>query len=423
MTEQIFTLSDDVDVDELIKDYPLVIFEPRLRARHLFLKYFRSFENILWHVIDAGERHLPSILNGLLRDLREAQPGFGDQFETALSKKSSSVQVLANAFALDLKKTPLKYIFLDEFDKVLAEEKFSDFIVELANNLASQHPTQHIIINSRQLPQQPWFNLVKANKATVLGTEYVSLGSVFDVHRGDKPIIEVYALAGRQTFVNGLPMNTWEGPLPQHLFYYLLDHPMVTRDEIFETFWPQLPIKEATNVFHVTKRKIAESLGVEITDYAGGFYRTSPQIDLRYDVGCFETLFEANRRSEYADIASLNDALNLYRTPFLHQLKMPWIIKRRESLKLAYTELLVEAGRRLKGIGELQGAINQFLKALREVPHREDIHRTIMSLYLDMGQPEEAAGQYQMLSTHLERTFQIAPSGATRELYESFMVG
>ena len=43
---------------------------------------------------------------------------------------------------------------------------------------------------------------------------------------------------------------------------------MVTRDEIFETFWPGLPTKEATNVFHVTKRKISERLGYELTSSA-----------------------------------------------------------------------------------------------------------------------------------------------------------
>ena len=38
---------------------------------------------------------------------------------------------------------------------------------------------------------------------------------------------------------------------------------MATRDDIFNTFWPSLSIKEATNVFHVTKRKVNEILGFE----------------------------------------------------------------------------------------------------------------------------------------------------------------
>ena len=42
-----------------------------------------------------------------------------------------------------------------------------------------------------------------------------------------------------------------------------------TRADIFKEFWPGLPIKSATNVFHVTKRKIGERLGCDLTSYAG----------------------------------------------------------------------------------------------------------------------------------------------------------
>ena len=67
---------------------------------------------------------------------------------------------------------------------------------------------------------------------------------------------------------------------------------MVTRAEIFQTFWPNLTTREATNVFHVTKRKISEVLGTELTVYGSSFYHISPQIQLSYDVSLFNQLVQ-----------------------------------------------------------------------------------------------------------------------------------
>src|SRR6185436_12766505 len=132
------------------------------------------------------------------------------------------------------------------------------------------------------------------------------------------PHLEVYGFSGGSVFMNGLPVESWDGPLPRNLFYYFVDHPMVTRDELFETFWPELPTKEATNVFHVTKRKISERLGFELTAYSGGFYRPSGQMAVHYDVRNFETLlgavsFEDEELTEVPP--AWYSAIHLYRTP------------------------------------------------------------------------------------------------------------
>src|SRR6185295_16856224 len=126
----------------------------------------------------------------------------------------------------------------------------------------------------------------------VLGEEQALAGGMFSATEEERPHIEVYAFGSGVVRVNGLPVDTWDGPLPRNLFYYFVDHPMVTRDEIFETFWPDLNTKEATNVFHVTKRKISERLGFDLTTYAGGFYYHSTKINLQYDVAVFDALIE-----------------------------------------------------------------------------------------------------------------------------------
>src|SRR5204863_8076031 len=143
----------------------------------------------------------------------------------------------------------------------------------------------------------------------------------------------VYGLGPGQALINGKRIDQWDGLLPRSLFFYFVDRGMITRDEIFQTFWPTLSIREATNVFHVTKRKISEILGFDLTVYWSGFYRISPDIDLHYDVIKFA---ENVQNSVIADDDEasplLQHAIYLYRGLFLSTIEMPWSIARRNEL-------------------------------------------------------------------------------------------
>ena len=111
-----------------------------------------------------------------------------------------------------------------------------------------------------------------------------------------------------------------------------MDHPLVTRDQIFDVFWPTLSVKEATNVFHVTKRKINERLGYDLTQYASGFYSHNERVQNYYDVAAFTTSIEdAMMADEREEARHWQQAVDLYRAPFLHKLDMDWAIERRRT--------------------------------------------------------------------------------------------
>jgi len=109
-----------------------------------------------------------------------------------------------------------------------------------------------------------------------------------------------YTLLGRgYAYINGNSIDEWDGPLPRSVFFYFVDHPLMTRDEILETFWPEVGKQEATNVFHVTKLKITERIGFEMTVYSSGFYRPSKDMIFHYDVAQFEgEIKEAIKRED-----------------------------------------------------------------------------------------------------------------------------
>ncbi|NJL95427.1 MAG: hypothetical protein HC915_17740, partial [Anaerolineae bacterium] len=112
-------------------------------------------------------------------------------------------------------------------------------------------------------------------------------GNERDSNGSEMTLLEVRAFGAGRVQLNGQAVVSWDGILPRSLFFFLVDKGLATRTEIFNTFWPNLSVREATNVFHVTKRKISEVLGIDLTVYMSGFYHISPKIHLSYDVALF----------------------------------------------------------------------------------------------------------------------------------------
>jgi two-component SAPR family response regulator len=271
--------------------------------------------------------------------------------------------------------------------------------------------------------------MVQRGDAVVLGTDQRRDDMMFTVEATPKPQVEVYAFGRGHTLVNGLPVTNWDGALPRNLFFFFMDHPLVTRDEIFETFWPELSVKDATNVFHVTKRKITERLSMkvsetgnyELTLYNSGFYMPSDKIVRHYDAADFQEAIDKSlvANSEKEEVALLSRAIDLYKAPFLQTIELKWVVERRAALRQLYAQALIGMGRIYKRRGEEQRAVGFFTRALKETPEREDIHRQVMGLYQNMEMLDDAVMQYRKLEQVLKDTLKIAPSRETRELYDA----
>jgi tetratricopeptide (TPR) repeat protein len=180
----------------------------------------------------------------------------------------------------------------------------------------------------------------------------------------DSALLEVRALGTGHVLLNGRVVDNWDGVLPRALFFYLIDRGMATRTEIFETFWPNLTVREATNVFHVTKRKISEVLKIDLTRYGASYYHISPQIQLSYDVMLFTKLVQDGSLADGQEaVALLERALLLYRGAMMTSLHADWVQQRRRSLQFTYAEALEMLGQTLEQLGEARRALGYYRRA------------------------------------------------------------
>ncbi len=303
-------------------------------------------------------------------------------------------------------------LVLDECDRADAEA-FDALLPEL---VARSGPARLVII-TRDVPRS-----VITSESVRRQTSFVPVEEslmLWDYAHQDEgtALLEVRALGTGRILLNGQSVDNWDGVLPRSLFFYLIDRGMTTRSEIFETFWPTLSTREATNVFHVTKRKISEVLGMDLTVYWSGFYRISPDIKLSYDAAVFsEMIQDSEVATPEQALRLLERAISLYRCDYLTSVDMEWTTKRRKELLETYGEALINLAKIVEKSGDIRRALGLYVRAAVTTPQREDLARSIMSLYRDLGKHEDAILTYERLEAELETNLGVSPAPQLQEL-------
>jgi DNA-binding SARP family transcriptional activator len=412
----------EIKVEHLVErvyDAPVIVIYPRHRSHTAVMGLV--LRDINTSIYSYPLREEDTTLRTMLRNLTtdpQFPHDFGEETRSAIDS-TDAPEEWATAFAADLGRLRSDgfVIVLDEMDRLKADPVAVDrFFRELVPHIPSQ---AQFLINGRELYRQPWNDLILDNYAMAAG-DNMAIGEGIFNEPGERGQIEFHSLSGHSRILSdGRHIKSWDGSLPRNLCYYFINFPMVTRDEIFDIFWPHLGVKEATNVFHVTKRKISEKLGYEITAYSNGFYVPSPRVNVLYDAREFEEMVEqALSGSEELAPARWYRAVQLYRHPYLEGLNMPWIVEKREQLRDSFAQALIGLGRMYRQLNEPERALGYFLRAVSEKPDREDVHRNIMQLYYDSGRKDDAVVQYKTLESTLKRKFNITPSQETRALFD-----
>ncbi len=403
----------------------VVLLYPWSNYRNVFLSYFLGglSDGLLYYRVPDSGGTTANWVRGLLQSIQRTAAGFGERLSAAL--EGGTAAEIGEALAADLAQLDGERIilYLDELDRVPQDEAFQQFVTGLVENLADG---SQLAVNSRLLTYNPWIEWVNRDEAVVLGTSNRRNHLIFNKQRELKPQLEVYAFGRGHAISNGREIQTWDGALPRNLFFYFVDNPLVTRDQIFEIFWPKLSIRDATNVFHVTKRKITERISMmvgdggnyELTAYSTGFYVPGDKVVRHYDVADFEQAIEGALLATDPALrqALYSEAIDMYKAPFLFPLKLPWVEARRKQLQSMYAEALNGLARLKADEQAWEESLGFYAQALKESPQREDFHRGAMQMYINLGRNADAWQHYTLLEKQLKRSLGVKPSRETQEL-------
>ncbi|MEZ4666657.1 MAG: bacterial transcriptional activator domain-containing protein [Anaerolineae bacterium] len=335
---------------------------------------------------------------------------------TQIQLQSSLINLL-DGLTLEAALDQCKLLIVDESDKVI-EKELEAF---LTNILSKTHG--RVLLFTRQLPYFVINNGSLGRITHIIPQDPNLLLPNYNAISHGKSLLEVHTLGYGRVLLNGKVIDNWDGDLPRQLFFYLIDRGMTTRAQIFDTFWPTLSTREATNVFHVTKRKISEVLGVDLTQYSSGFYRVSPDIELSYDVALFHDMLQQSAVAPLKESRDLLErAIWLYRGSFLGQIdanSYPWIQERRQHLMQSYGDALIGLAKLVEQSGDTERALGLYIRALATNRQREDLAGTIMGLYRDFGRYDDALKTYDVLAAEIMNTLGISPAQWLQDMAEN----
>lgn len=228
---------------------------------------------------------------------------------------------------------------------------------------------------------------------------------------------------------DGQPLASLPSRKVRDLLAYLLIHRRTprAREEMAALFWPELDGDKARHCLNTTLWRLRGALRpletgppyLRVDAQRIGFNMAS---DVRVDVEEFESrcaLAEKLQPTAEAQQADLyHQAMDLYAGDLLTDCYDDWCLVERERLQLLYLRVLgklltYHARRREHDI-----AIDCGRRILARDPLREKVHRALIRLHLDAGQPTAALQQYRECEEIVRRELGTEVMPETRALLE-----
>lgn len=123
------------------------------------------------------------------------------------------------------------------------------------------------------------------------------------------------------------------------------------------------------------------------------------------------------------DAERLRQGVAMYRAELLEGLHEDWALRERERLRRHQLNALDRLMQWHALTGDAAGGIRHALAILEIDAMREDVHRSLMRLYLRAGQRGLALRQYEHCRAALKRELSIVPMPETQQLYQQIADG
>jgi ATP/maltotriose-dependent transcriptional regulator MalT/DNA-binding SARP family transcriptional activator len=236
------------------------------------------------------------------------------------------------------------------------------------------------------------------------------------------PALEIRALGTGAVYRDGLAVSQsdWGAAQARELFFFLLDSPDRSKDQIGDVFWPEHSSSRMTSIFHATLYRVRRAAGRDCIRYNGERYAFNTDLDYSYDVAQFEALTdEADAVDPLTEEAArrYRQAVDIYRGDFLEDVYSDWAFAHRESLRQRFLIAVTRLAKFHADRNDYRQASRFCRMALERDEFWEEAHRQLMLCYAGMGQRSQALQHYEKLVALLLRELDTVPSAETTAVY------
>ena len=372
-------------------DAKIILLHPQSPLRSLIMAALLGDDKVstFYYALDIDDINLRNFLTGITGSLSRQHATFGRQMnllpQSVLDDPFRHMELILRTFIAELMEVAEGefWLVLDEFDRA----DLADDVLRFVERLSHHAPERcKIVLNGRTLPRLPWLAMIAKRHAVILRDGQIVRENLYGHRNATEASLKVLSLGPGYVFRDDYLVDHWEGHLPRLLFFFAMDRPDVTRNEICETFWPKLDINQAVNIFHVTKRRLHKAVGVDVLAHDGKYYRVAAGTPLYFDAFEFVEALLEGRHGEPGDLFELwQSVAKLYRGPFLQGHNEPWIQERRDAYEFAYVEALENIARIWEERESFELALHVLTRAIDTDFTRQENHFKLLRLYVRLG--------------------------------------
>jgi DNA-binding SARP family transcriptional activator len=221
------------------------------------------------------------------------------------------------------------------------------------------------------------------------------------------------------------PILGWQRRTAKTLIKLLACQPThgLHREEILELMWPGADLDSGLNSFGKALHAARRALEPDLPPRRGSSYLRLVDSMLSLDTELVE--IDADRFEHLAQLALKGEdeqcyvtALESYSGRLLPEdLYEEWCEERRRNLAELQISLLSALSTLLARRGAFSEAADRLRDALQQDASRENLHRRLMRMYIQMGTPDLAVRQFHVCEDALRRQLDLSPEEETVALY------
>jgi len=218
----------------------------------------------------------------------------------------------------------------------------------------------------------------------------------------------------------------------QALLAFLLihRHHLHVRETLIELFWADHDVERARSCLNTALWRLRRALesggvapGTYLTASSEGKVGFNDHSDYWLDIEEFEcqshtALAKPVTALSQDDVAYLQGALQLYTRDLLEGFYDDWVLRERERLRLMYLNGLAHLMHYYKEQRVFETSAHYAQQILGLDPLREEVHRELMTLYVDSQQRTLALQQYEKCRAVLAEELGVTPMAETQALYQ-----
>jgi two-component SAPR family response regulator len=237
------------------------------------------------------------------------------------------------------------------------------------------------------------------------------------------PKLFVRALGQSQIELDGKPVEAPEWQTQKRvreLFFFMLSNEKsLSKEEVGSILLPESSPGQLRMQFKNLVYRLRHALGQETISNVNERYMFNRDLDYKYDVEIFQRkIQEAQSELDMEKrVSALNEAISLYRGPYLADLEGTWMLPERQRLLELFLHALEESARIHLEAREYDRTLAAGDRILKADPCREEAYRLKMMAFAALGSRADIHRQYERCREVLAEEMNAEPSPQTEALY------